>query len=31
MVAILAENREAMAIFRPEAFVNVTFDAAPTP
>ncbi|MGN7485361.1 phage major capsid protein, partial [Priestia megaterium] len=30
MVAILAEERMALTIFRPEAFVGVTFDAAPT-
>lgn len=30
MVAILAEERLALTVFRPEAFVAVTFDAAPT-
>jgi len=30
MVAILAEERITQTIFRPEAFVTVEFDAAPT-
>lgn len=30
MVAILAEERLALTVFRPEAFVGVTFDSAPT-
>ncbi len=30
MVAILAEERLALTVFRPEAFVGVTFDTAPT-
>lgn len=30
MVAILAEERLALTIFRPESFVGITFDAAPT-
>lgn len=30
MVAILAEERLALTIFRPEAFVGITFDGAPT-
>jgi HK97 family phage major capsid protein len=30
MVAVLAEQREAFVTWRPEAFVNITFDAAPS-
>ena len=31
MVAVLAEERVALTIYRPEAFVAVTFDHAPGP
>ena len=30
MLAILGEERVALTVFRPEAFVSITFDSAPT-